>query len=121
MADHDRTERQDRAGRRGVPGGANAASNGYWLHDDLGPRAYVGPGAAAADGRDIASLLEDIEDQLALLPEAETRQLHVAAVQGRIVLSGTVGSAEARRRVGAHVVTAAGEVPVENRLDVART
>lgn len=100
-------------------GGANAASNGYWLHDDLGPRAYVAPDAAAPpDGRSLEDLLAEIEDQLAMLPPEETRRLHVAASGGRVVLSGVVGSAEVRRRVGAHVVTAAGAVPVENRLQV---
>lgn len=106
-------------GSAGAEGGANAASNGYWLHDDLGPRAYVAPDAAAPpDGRSLEDLIAEIEDKLALLPETETRRLHVAATGGRIVLSGIVGSADARRRVGAHVVAAAGEVPVENRLQV---
>lgn len=108
---------------QGPPGGrspANAASNGYWLHDEAGPRGYVAPDARAAEGQDLADLLTEIDDQLALLPDAVTSRLHVAAEDGRIVLSGSVGSAEARRRAGAHAVAAAGEVPVENRLTVRR-
>ena len=107
------------AGGSAAEGGANAASNGYWLHDDFGPRAYVAPDAAPLPaGRGLEDLMAAIEDRLALLPEAETRRVHVAATGGRLVLSGIVGSAEARRRVGARVVAAAGEVPVENRLQV---
>lgn len=115
MKHADKTRRTD--GPQG--GGANAASNGYWLHDDLGPRAYVAPDAdVPPDGRSLPDLIAEIEDQLALLPEEETRRLHVAATGGLLVLSGIVGSAEVRRRVGAHVVAAAGEVPVENRIQV---
>jgi hypothetical protein len=99
-------------------GGANAAANGYWVHDEFGPRTYVAPDAEAPDG-DIGGLIEAIGEQLALLPADETRRLHVTATGGRIVLFGQVPSVEARRRVGAHVVTAAGSIPVVNRLTVA--
>jgi hypothetical protein len=99
-------------------GGANAAANGYWVHDEIGPKTYVAPDAEAPEG-DIGGLLEGIEEQLALLPADETRRLHVTATGGRIVLFGQVPSVEARRRVGAHVVSAAGSIPVVNRLTVA--
>jgi hypothetical protein len=113
-----------RVGRRasGGPtsgaGGANAAANGYWVHDDIGPKTYVAPDAEAPGG-DIGGLIVAIEEQLALLPADETRRLHVTATGGRIVLFGQVPSVEARRRVGAHVVTAAASIPVVNRLTVA--
>ena len=109
------------AGAGGAGGGdaASTATNGHWIHDDVGPRRYVESETKApqvvADG---AAVVRGIEERLGGVAGLDAHRVHVALVEGRIVLSGRAADAEARRIIGRIAVSGAEGLPVENRISM---
>lgn len=109
-----------RAGEEVPRDGENSASNGHWLHDDVGPTDYVGPDADALPGTILTAreVIERIEERLGYMPGLDASRIHVSVTDGTVTLSGIVDSADARRRAGSCAVAAADGAPVTNRLTV---
>jgi hypothetical protein len=109
-----------RPGEAGPDDSANAASNGHWMHDDVGPTDYIGPDADALPGTELTArqIVELIEERLGYMAGLDASRIHVSVTGGTVTLSGQVDSADARRRAGSCAVAAAEGAPVENRLTV---
>jgi hypothetical protein len=96
--------------------------NGYWQHDESGPRTYVPPlvGQGEALGVDddvLRRLSEALVLRLAALPEWGVQSVHLRRLDGVLCLVGLVASDIFRDAAGDHADLLAGE-PVENRLVV---
>ena len=96
-------------GEAGPGAGASTATNGHWLHDDLGPTGYIAPQADALPGSPLSApqIIERIEERLGYMAGLDASRIHVSVAEGRVTLSGLVDSAEARRRAGSCAVAAA--------------
>ncbi len=101
------------------PGGAatgglagNYASNGHWSHDDLGPRRHVPPAP------DDARVIREIEERFVTLDGVDLDRVVVSVSDGAIILSGSVDTAEQRRKLGARAVDASGGLRVANNLTI---
>jgi hypothetical protein len=102
-------------------GSANAASNGHWIHDAVGPRNYVAPDAPDASLPAPEDLVAAIEEQMAAVTGLDTTRITIAIEADMVLLAGFVDSAEARRRAGACAVAVAAPRQVENRIKLAGT
>jgi hypothetical protein len=106
----------------GADGGStNAASNGHWIHDTVGPRNYVAPDAPDASLPAPEDLVAAIEEQMAAVTGLDTTRITIAIEADMVLLAGFVDSAEARRRAGACAVAVAAPRQVENRIKLAGT
>lgn len=77
-------------------GTVNDASNGYWLHDDVGPKEHEPPYSAAPDAE---RLMAVIKEQSGALQDVDASRAHVSVETDQIILSGLVDETEARRRL----------------------
>lgn len=83
-----------------LPGGS-VASNGYWIHDQFGPRHYIGADVVVPEGRSPEELIEMIEERLETMAGLDASRVHVSFDGDVLRLAGSVRDAQARRRVGA--------------------
>lgn len=107
------------AGIRG--GSANAASNGQWIHDAVGPRSYVAPDAPSPSAPAPEDLVAAIQEQMTAVTGLDASQITIAVEADSVVLAGFVDSAEARRRAGACAVAVSAPRQVENRIKLKGT
>lgn len=112
---------QGRAVSGGRSGSANAASNGHWIHDAVGPRNYVGPDAPTPSAPAAQDLITAIEEQMAAVTGLDASRISIAVEGDSVVLAGFVDSAEARRRAGACAVAISAPRQVENHIKLTGT
>lgn len=98
------------------PGSSNAASNGYWIHDELGPKFYVAPPETNGLDIDEGEIVKRIDAALGSTAGLETSQIQVALEKGVIVINGITVSAMENQLIARAVQKVTGEVKVVNRL-----
>ncbi len=96
----------------------NAASNGYWVHDEIGPKHYVAPVAGAGSSDDGAGeIIGRIEAALAR-QQIDASRIQFSLDGGQVVLGGIARTAEESAKAGRAAGEVAGEWVVVNRLSV---
>lgn len=94
----------------------NAASNGYWIHDDIGPKHYVAPPDANGVDIDEGDLVSRIVTTLQSKAGPGSSRMHVALDKGVVILKGIAVSEMESQLVGRAVQTVAGDMRVVNQL-----
>lgn len=96
----------------------NAASNGYWIHDEIGPKHYVAPPHGEGNGDQAAGLIiAQIETALAR-HEIDASRMQVSLDGGQLVLGGIAKTAEDSEKAGHAANEVAGKWIVVTRLSV---
>lgn len=100
----------------GDEGSNNAASNGFWIHDDVGPKYYVAPPDASGLNVDEGDQVAHIYAMLRTYPGLDASRMHVALEKGVVVLGGIAVSDIEGQLAARAVQTVAGPVQILNRL-----
>ena len=96
----------------------NAAANGYWIHDDTGPKHYVAPPDASSVDVNDADLITRIERVLENNTQLDASRVHVTLDNGFVKLIGIAGSEQESRLAEQAVKAAIGDIRVTNQLVV---
>lgn len=96
------------------PGSSNAAANGYWIHDELGPKFYVAPPETNGLNVDEGKIVRRIDEALESEAGVDASRLQVALEKGVVVINGIAVSEMESDLVTQAVQKVAGKVKVVN-------